>query len=180
MTGLFEDAMMRDLNIAHYCANGSASHSTDMHSGYNSVHRCLTFSNTSHVHTFISPHIWGANWKPGTERELEISSVYGQLRYILATSINTSWQKSCVRCCYPRGNRSHPSYIDFLSWKIFLYFKPGPEIHTLFWIAPVPRESVNAKQLSWLNGQTGAAGQHGILHSQAGIHKGSEFIFVSC
>ena len=30
MTGLFEDAMMRDLNIAHYCANGSASHFTNV------------------------------------------------------------------------------------------------------------------------------------------------------
>lgn len=76
MTGLFEDATMRDLNIAHYCANGSASHPTNMHSSYNSVHHRLTFSDANNVCTFISCHIWGTNWKPATERGFEIFCLF--------------------------------------------------------------------------------------------------------
>lgn len=72
MTGLFEDATMRDLNIAHYCANGSASHPTNMHSSCNSAHRHLTFSDAINVYTFISYHMWGTNWKQGTEKQFEI------------------------------------------------------------------------------------------------------------
>lgn len=86
MTGLFEDATMRDLNIAHYCANGSAAHPTNMHSSYNSVYHHLAFSDASNVCTFIFCHIWGTNWKPATEREFEIyffCSFMGKLGILL-------------------------------------------------------------------------------------------------
>lgn len=67
MTGLFEGAMMRDLNIAHYCANGSASHPINMHSSYNSDYHSLTFSDAIDACTFISCRTQGTNWKQSTE-----------------------------------------------------------------------------------------------------------------
>lgn len=129
MTGLFEDATMRDLNIAHYCASRSASHPTNMHSSYNSVHQHLTFSDASNVCTFISCHIWDTNWKPATKREFEIyffCLFYGQVWHIPATSINTGILKDRGRHYQCKkhfcGNKSTLSYVTFFHGKSFFTF----------------------------------------------------------
>lgn len=129
MTALFEDATMRDLNIAHYCANGSASHPTNMHSSYNSVHHHLTFSDASNVCTFISCHIRGTNWKLATEREFEgeVCLFYEQVWHIPATSINMGIPKNRGKRCYEHdkhlcGNKSALTYVIFFHRKSFFTF----------------------------------------------------------
>lgn len=130
MTGLFEDAMMRDLNIAHYCANGSASHPTNMHSSYNSVHHHLTFSDAINVCTFISCHIWDTNWKSGTQRVFEIFlfvCFMGKFGIFLPPLSIQEYQKTVEGVVMSAKNISAATevlfnYVIFFHGKIFLYF----------------------------------------------------------